>query len=145
MIILSGYGSETTFYITGSRALKVGSQGTDAAELQDILKQKGFYFGQVSGYYDYATSEAVKAFQKAKRMAVDGVTGAQTWTALGVKPYAIAKPMQKPAVVPMKVVAEVGPPRPGIFGSMESYMVIGLVSAAALAVIVFYLKNRKSE
>lgn len=63
--------------------LRLGSKGKNVAELQRLLKEHGFFnnptftenFGQV-------TDAAVRAFQKAKGLKVDGVVGAVTWNLL---------------------------------------------------------------
>jgi len=59
----------------------MSKNGISVASLQGKLKAKGF---SVSGesYYGAKTRQAVTAFQKLKRLAVDGVIGPQTWSHL---------------------------------------------------------------
>lgn len=62
----------------GKRWLTVGAQGQDVRHLQTLLTELGLYSGALSGEYDLLTREAVKAFQKAYRLAADGVCGPDT-------------------------------------------------------------------
>jgi hypothetical protein len=59
--------------------LQVGSAGSDVTRLQTALAQKGFrpQWG-ADGDFGAATKAAVMAFQRAQRLFVDGVVGAQT-------------------------------------------------------------------
>jgi peptidoglycan hydrolase-like protein with peptidoglycan-binding domain len=59
-----------------------GSKGQAVAELQSRLKQKGFFTGEVSGYYGSKTEAAVKRFQQQNKLKSDGVMGAVTKRAL---------------------------------------------------------------
>ena len=59
-----------------------GSSGKNVQALQQALKIKGYYKAAINGKYDDNTVEAVKAFQKAKKMYVDGVAGNNTIKAL---------------------------------------------------------------
>lgn len=51
-------------------------------EIQTALKNAGFYNGTVDGIVGPATKKAVKEFQQANGLTVDGVVGKQTWTKL---------------------------------------------------------------
>ena len=62
----------------GKRWLTVGARGQDVRQLQALLSELGLYAGAISGEYDLLTQEAVKGFQKAYRLAVDGVCGPDT-------------------------------------------------------------------
>ena len=73
---------------TFTRLLKVKSpylRGEDIKVLQEALNKLGFNCGKVDGVYGTATQAAVKAYQKAKKLTVDGIVGKQTVTALGYK------------------------------------------------------------
>jgi peptidoglycan hydrolase-like protein with peptidoglycan-binding domain len=59
--------------------LRVGSQGTQVAELQAMLKLLGYYRGVVDGVYQESTAIAVTAFQQAAGLTADGVVGPSTW------------------------------------------------------------------
>ncbi|MCY0907972.1 MAG: peptidoglycan-binding protein [Sulfobacillus thermotolerans] len=68
---------------TGGRDLGEGDNGFDTVGLQVILQNLGFYLGRIDGYFGRATREAVRAFQKAFGITVDGVAGSETFYALG--------------------------------------------------------------
>lgn len=53
------------------------------AALQVGLQQRGLYDGTVHGVTDARTAAAVRAFQRRKRIAVDGIAGPRTLAALG--------------------------------------------------------------
>ncbi|MBR1586435.1 MAG: peptidoglycan-binding protein [Clostridia bacterium] len=59
-----------------------GSSGKNVLALQQALKLKGYYKAPINSKYDENTVAAVKAFQKAKRLYVDGVAGNNTIKAL---------------------------------------------------------------
>jgi peptidoglycan hydrolase-like protein with peptidoglycan-binding domain len=63
--------------------LRRGSRGTPVTQLQNTLKAQGFYPGPVTGYYGGLTEEAVRRFQQAKGLSVDGTAGSKTLSALG--------------------------------------------------------------
>ncbi len=62
----------------GKRVLTVGCEGRDVEYLQHVLNKLGIYNGDFSGHYDLLTMEAVKTFQKAYYLPVDGITGPDT-------------------------------------------------------------------
>lgn len=68
---------------TISRWLRIGSRGTDVAVLQRGLTAVGFR-AVADGYFGNQTAGAVRAFQRARGLAVDGVVGPQTGRALGI-------------------------------------------------------------
>ena len=45
------------------RTMKRGSRGEDVKEMQQALKEQGFYDGKTDGVYGKGTMNAVKAFQ----------------------------------------------------------------------------------
>lgn len=63
---------------------KQGSTGTVVKQIQQNLKDWGFYFGEVDGIYGSKTTEAVKKFQTTNGLKVDGITGDATLKALGI-------------------------------------------------------------
>ncbi len=58
-------------------------RGCAVLELQTILKNRGLDSGSVDGIYGPTTETAVRAFQQANNLGVDGIVGATTWAALG--------------------------------------------------------------
>lgn len=79
--------------------LKKNDSGDNVAQLQEALIQLGYLTGKADGNYGAATAEAVKAFQKANGLTVDGSAGAETQKALyGGK--AKAKPTPTPTPTP---------------------------------------------
>ncbi|MBP1467958.1 peptidoglycan-binding protein [Candidatus Chloroploca sp. M-50] len=58
-------------------------RGCAVIELQTMLANRGFDPGPIDGIYGPATEAAVRAFQQANNLAVDGIVGAHTWAALG--------------------------------------------------------------
>ena len=62
--------------------LKQGSTGEEVREIQERLQIEGFYTGPIDGDFGPGTDEAVKAFQRAAGLAVDGQVGDNTWARL---------------------------------------------------------------
>jgi len=60
-------------------------KGEDVRNLQKALDRKGYAVGTLDGIFGTRTQEAVKAFQRAKKLSVDGIAGKDTVTALGGK------------------------------------------------------------
>ena len=56
----------------------------DHKALQEALKLKGFYKGQINGTKDAATDAAVKAFKVANKLAADSVVGPKVKELLGL-------------------------------------------------------------
>lgn len=63
---------------------KKGSSGSTVKQIQQVLKNQGYYNGSVDGNFGSATESAVKAFQRAKGLTADGKAGSQTLKAMGV-------------------------------------------------------------
>jgi len=51
-------------------------------QIQIALQRADFYKGNIDGKIGPKTKEAIKAFQKAKGLKIDGAVGAQTWAEL---------------------------------------------------------------
>jgi hypothetical protein len=82
-----------------------GSKGPAVAELQQRLEASGFSPGPIDGDFGPRTDRAVRAFQNARGLVVDGIVGPNTWGALE---GAVEPP---PAPPPGPPVTEI-PPRP---------------------------------
>lgn len=63
---------------------KYGSRGSEVRTIQDKLKRWGYYTGSVDGIYGSLTVSAVKKFQQKNGLAVDGIAGTKTLTAMGI-------------------------------------------------------------
>lgn len=62
--------------------IKKNSRGEAVEKAQTLLNAKGFDAGKVDGIFGENTEKAVKAFQKAYGLAVDGIVGPDTWASL---------------------------------------------------------------
>ena len=62
-------------------AVRLGSSGPEVAKLKEFLRQEG-YPVSAGDQFDEQTDRAVRAFQQANGLSVDGVVGQQTWGAL---------------------------------------------------------------
>lgn len=69
---------------TACPVLAIGSRGPSVRHLQELLKNAGYDPGTVDGIFGPKTQAAVMAFQRDSHIAVDGIVGIRTWTALGV-------------------------------------------------------------
>src|SRR5689334_1874478 len=61
--------------VNSALALERGDQGPSVRNLQQKLQQAGFYQAPVTQVYDFPTEEAVRRFQKAVGLPIDGVVG----------------------------------------------------------------------
>jgi murein DD-endopeptidase MepM/ murein hydrolase activator NlpD len=66
----------------GARAMQRGQRGWDVAALQYLLARRGHSPGPVDGAFGPGTAAAVRSFQSAAGLAVDGVAGPATIGAL---------------------------------------------------------------
>ena len=65
-------------------ALQVGSKGDDVRKVQQRLIQWGYMTGSADGIYGADTEAAVRKFQSANGLSVDGKVGAKTAAAIGI-------------------------------------------------------------
>ena len=73
----------------GQRTLRTGRFGWDVSVLQFLLARRGALV-PVSGYFDGATARALRRYQRARRLQVDGIAGPRTMAALARGRSAIA-------------------------------------------------------
>lgn len=59
-------------------ALERGDQGPSVRNLQEQLQQAGFYQAPITQVYDFSTEDAVRRFQQAHGLVVDGIVGIMT-------------------------------------------------------------------
>ena len=68
-----GSGQEASY-----TTLRVGSQGPAVRNLVTELKNQGYFSGSITDKYTTAVADAVRAFQRAKGLSVDGIAGPAT-------------------------------------------------------------------
>ena|GEM_PF-2114928 len=70
------------YYFDRCQYLVLGFQGEQVEALQATLKYLGYYSGKIDGQFGPMTDRAVRSFQKAKGLYVDGEAGAKTYAEL---------------------------------------------------------------
>lgn len=65
-------------------SFKRGSTGETVSQIQQVLKDKGIYSGEVDGVFGSATEKAVIAFQQQNGLEADGKVGKVTLAAMGL-------------------------------------------------------------
>ena len=78
---LGGSGSGTSSTTT----LREGDNGSAVLELQTMLKELGYYYGDLTGKFGSLTKTAVRKFQDDNSLTVDGVAGLKTLNLLRSK------------------------------------------------------------
>jgi len=68
----------------GMYLLQQGDKGFEVENLQIALKDKGFFKGDIDGFFSDELEEALKLFQKDQNLKQDGVAGPRTLQALGL-------------------------------------------------------------
>lgn len=63
---------------------KIGSRSEEVRKIQTVLKEKGYYTGNVDGIFGTVTKNAVIRFQKDNGLVADGIAGKNTLKALGI-------------------------------------------------------------
>lgn len=69
---------------TQAIAYSIGSRGDVVTQVQNRLKDWGYYFGNVDGIYGYMTYSAVKKYQQYNGLTADGVAGNNTLASIGI-------------------------------------------------------------
>jgi peptidoglycan hydrolase-like protein with peptidoglycan-binding domain len=85
--------------------LERGEQGEEVSELQIQLRDLRYYTGPIDGDYGSLTEEAVRRFQEAQGLTVDGIAGPTTRSA-------IANPATRPAPTPAPTPSPASAPLP---------------------------------
>lgn len=67
--------SSVTSGSSSTKYLKIGSQGEKVKEVQQMLKDLGYFDDEVTGYYGTYTAACVKEFQADAKIEVDGIVG----------------------------------------------------------------------
>lgn len=63
---------------------KRGSTGTVVTQIQEKLRNWGYYSGEVDGVYGSLTAQAVSLFQQKNGLTADGIAGPATLKAMGI-------------------------------------------------------------
>ncbi|MFZ7101629.1 MAG: L,D-transpeptidase family protein [Peptococcaceae bacterium] len=71
--------------------------GTDVVELQERLKELGFYTGKIDGIYSFNVVRAVQDFQDDNGLAADGIVKDHIWIRLSDKHIPVSKKQKLPA------------------------------------------------
>ncbi len=76
----------TLFYIDEiyARTLYWGTKGEDVKQVQEKLKNWGYYNGSIDGIYGENTYNAITRFQRKNGLTSDGLVGTRTKRALGI-------------------------------------------------------------
>lgn len=82
-LVVDGIAGPHTLH--AARRLTRGTNGTSVKNLQEQLKQLGYYHYRVTGIYGSITANAVSAFKKAHGLSSDGIAGWRTLNDLHAK------------------------------------------------------------
>lgn len=63
---------------------QMGSSGTEVEEIQRVLKERGIFKGEITGYYGAKTEQAIMTFQKQQGLPQSGVADDKTLKLLGI-------------------------------------------------------------
>jgi len=63
---------------------RTGSSGTEVEEIQRVLKERGLFNGEITGYYGEQTRQAVTKFQKQQGLSQTGIADEVTLKRLGI-------------------------------------------------------------
>jgi N-acetylmuramoyl-L-alanine amidase len=72
------------FSVCASALSKMGSRSEEVRSIQQALKSRGYYTGNIDGIFGTATKNAVTAFQRDNGLKVDGIAGKETLKALNI-------------------------------------------------------------
>ena len=75
----SGYRNDWGEPAAGETSRVIRVEGVTVEQVQRALKKAGFYDGDIDGKLGPKTRRAIKEFQRANQIAVDGVVGKGTW------------------------------------------------------------------
>ena len=90
-------GTQDEGCIMVERSVNLGSSGPTVTCLQTAMTADGIYTGAISGVYDQATSDAVRALQVREDLFVDGLAGRETGIFLGIWPDEASLVVHTPA------------------------------------------------
>jgi lipid-binding SYLF domain-containing protein len=79
----------TTIAKTTSTETAPPAQKSDISQAQEILHDKGYYKGSIDGIMGPMTRKAIREYQKAEKLPVNGQLDAQTANKLGIAPITV--------------------------------------------------------
>ena len=94
-----GFANPTQTAPSRENIIQKGSSGETVRSLQAQLKRLNYYTGSVDGVYGNQTEAAVRAFQQASQLPVDGKVGTQELAALESRSPVPAAVVQAPAPI----------------------------------------------
>ena len=108
-----------------TKKLKNGSRGTLVKDVQNRLKELGYYDGDVSGNYKSKTVKAVKKLQTQNGMEATGVVDETTWNLIFndthvVLPGSTPRPTPEPTPIPFHIVVDVANQVTSVYGRDEN-------------------------
>ena len=63
---------------------QTGSSGTEVEEIQRVLKERGIFTGEITGYYGAQTAQAVSEFQRQQGLPETGIADERTLKRMGI-------------------------------------------------------------
>lgn len=63
---------------------QTGSSGTEVEEIQRVLKERGLFTGEITGYYGAQTAQAVSDFQRQQGLPETGIADERTLKRMGI-------------------------------------------------------------
>ena len=63
---------------------QTGSSGTEVEEIQRVLKERGLFTGEITGYYGAQTAQAVSEFQRQQGLSETGIADERTLKRMGI-------------------------------------------------------------
>ncbi|NET53029.1 MAG: peptidoglycan-binding protein [Merismopedia sp. SIO2A8] len=117
--------------------LEVGDQGPAVETLQNQLTTLGYYDGPITGYFGPLTESALKDFQAAQGLVVDGVVGSATQSALDNALQGQAAPQSTSSVASASDGGDSPDPNDGILESGEAGSDIAVIQRQ-LQVLGYY-------
>ena len=113
------------------RVLKEGLRGDDVAEIQLVLKTRGFLKGEADGVFGALTVEAVKKFQESEGLETDGIVGESTLKRLRETPTVANDAITLPSLGERADVGDVI--KPGMYGEGVRQVQLALIEKGYLA------------
>ena len=135
----------------GRRTLRRGLFGWDVSVLQFMLARRG-QLVPVYGFFDHATEHALQRYQRAKRLAADGVAGPATLSTLGhrtpgvrsVRPAPTRSSSVRTMLTNWAIAYRLDPALVRALAWMESGFQEGLVSSAGARGVLQVLPSTRS-